>query len=126
MHAHTVCVTTNTYVCLVMELNHSESDVFHYIQWSKGNLNNVHVVLFYLCYNCLTDTHVLVQFLDEGKSGIVPTKRIKRMENLKCGDECEVLWSNKKVYSGVVIHLGMNIGHVARYSRCIYNSNSKH
>ena len=58
------------------------------------------------------DTHVLVQFLDEGKSGIVPFKRIKRKDNLKSGDECEVTWSNK-VYWAVMIISGTNIEYIA-------------
>ena len=68
---------------------------------------------FYLYCQLFADTHVLVQFLDEGKSGIVPIKRIKRKDDLKSGDECEVTWSNKKVYSAVVILSGTNIVYVA-------------
>ena len=69
----------------------------------------------YLYCKRFTDTHVLVQFLDEGKSKIVPIKRIKKMEDLKSGDEWQVIWSDKKVYLGVVIHSGMN------YRVCSYS-----
>ena len=67
---------------------------------------------FYLYCHLFTDTHVLVQFLDEDKSGIVPIKRIKRKDDLKSGDECKVTWLNK-VYSAVVILSGTNIVYVA-------------
>ena len=68
---------------------------------------------FYLYCQLLTDTHVVVQFLDEGKSGMVPIKQIIRKDDLKSGDECEVTWSNKKVYSAVIILSGTNIIYVA-------------
>ena len=61
-----------------------------------------------VCLLCafISDTHVLVQFKDEDKSAIVPIKRLKR-KDLKIGEECEVTWSDKKIYSGLVVFSGM-------------------
>ena len=41
---------------------------------------------------------MLVQFQDKGTSAIVPIKQLKGKDCLKIGDECEVMWSDKKMY----------------------------
>ena len=63
-----------------------------------------------VCLLCafISDTHVLVQFQDEDTSAIVPIKRLKRKDCLKIGEECKVTWSDKKIYSGLVVFSGMS------------------
>lgn len=56
---------------------------------------------------------MLVQFQDEDTSAIVPIKRLKKKDHLKIGDECEVTWSDKKVYSGLVVFSGISLGDLA-------------
>ena len=53
---------------------------------------------------------MLVQFQDEDTSAIVLIKRLKRKDYLKIGDECEVTWSDKKIYPGLVVFSGISIG----------------
>ena len=50
-----------------------------------------------------------MQFQEEDKSGIVPIKRLKPKDVLRVGEECEVIWSDRKVYFGVIICSGMNL-----------------
>lgn len=52
------------------------------------------------------DTHLLVQFCSEDSTSIVPIKRVKMEENLSVGDECDIVWSNNKVYRATVMCSG--------------------
>ena len=49
-------------------------------------------------------THLLVQFCEEEDStSIIPVKHVKMKEGLAVGDDCSVTWSNRKVYTGIVV-----------------------
>ena len=60
----------------------------------------------FLTVEYLTDTHALVNFSDENSCSIVPIKRLERKERLHVGDDCHVIWSDKKKYSGTLILSG--------------------
>ena len=57
-------------------------------------------------FSCL-DTH-LVQFCEEEDStSIIPVKHVKMKEGLAVGDDYSVTWSNRKVYTGIVMCSGV-------------------
>lgn len=61
------------------------------------------------CTKCflVSDTHALVQFLDEDATAIVPISRLKDPENLEHGGTCIVKWSNKKEYKALLLCSGL-------------------
>ena len=48
-------------------------------------------------------THMLVHFNEDNTSGIVPIKRLEKVDNFTTGQQCSVLWSNKKKYPGILM-----------------------
>ena len=77
-------------VCDQLEMNPLTSVSARRIEWSKGKYECVLIVIlvilgFSLCF-LLLDTHVLVHFNDEDRSGIVPIKRLKQKDELKFGE----------------------------------------
>jgi len=62
---------------------------------------HLYIVLF-------VDSHVLVHFDDENACSIVPVARIqKTSDDLSIGGKCLVMWHNKKIYDGTLMHSGM-------------------
>ena len=50
-----------------------------------------------------SDTHALVQFLDEDSTAIVPISRLKEQEHLEHGGSCIITWSDKKQYKALLL-----------------------
>ena len=73
--------------------------------------SSANILLHELC-SCMnfflfSDTHVLVQFLDEDATAIVPINRLKDPEGLEHGGACIVMWSNKKQYKALLLCSGL-------------------
>ena len=56
----------------------------------------------YLCF-------AEVKFLEEESTAIVPVSCIQQKETLEFGGSCSILWSNKKVYKGLLICSGIQV-----------------
>ena len=54
-----------------------------------------------------SDTHALVQFLDEDSTAIVPISRLKEQEHLEHGGSCIITWSDKKQYKALLLCSGL-------------------
>ena len=52
-----------------------------------------------------SDDYVLVNFMDEGCTAVVPLSRVRNTVN----DECFVLWDNRKEYKAYHLLTGMYI-----------------
>ena len=66
------------------------------------------MVFMYKMFFWFSDTHALVQFLDEeDATAIVPISRLKDPEGLEHGGACIVIWSNKKHYKALLLCLGL-------------------
>ena len=53
-----------------------------------------------------SDTHALVQFLDDECTAIVPIERVEDKENLEYNGSCKVKWSNRKIYHAFLLFSG--------------------
>lgn len=63
-----------------------------------------------------SDTHALVDFLEEDATAIVPISHLKKKENLEHGGSCLVLWS-EKVYKAFLICSGLyNLFHMLHFA----------
>lgn len=58
------------------------------------------------CVLLILDTHALIHFNGDNTSAIVPINRLKKEDNLTAGQQCSVIWSNKKKYPGVLMCSG--------------------
>ena len=55
------------------------------------------------------DTYALINFEDEGFTTVVPLARVALLSGsceLIVGKECDVLWTSKKHYCGILLLLG--------------------
>ena len=55
------------------------------------------------------DTYALINFEDEGSTTVVPLARVAPLSGsgeLIVGKECDVLWTSKKHYCGILLLLG--------------------
>ena len=50
-------------------------------------------------------THVLVEFIDEKRLGVVPLHRIKEKE-FQAGDQITIVWTDRKLYAATLILSG--------------------
>ena len=58
-------------------------------------------------------------FLDERKTSIVPLKRLVKKLGMRTGDQCDILWSDKKKYQGTLIFTGMIICLITRHCKLV-------
>lgn len=64
------------------------------------------------------DIHVLVRFIKEDKTGVVPVDRIQCKDTLEYGGSCRVVWSNK-IYNAFLICSGISVCQSKGYSLCL-------
>lgn len=66
------------------------------------------LVLIFGCkflYRFIACTHALVEFTEEGCTGVVPVQRVFG-ETFQVGTPVTVLWSNRKEYTAVFLYSG--------------------
>lgn len=68
----------------------------------------------YVCYllkesiyvHIILDTHALVRFLEDERTGLVPVGRIEKKDTLEYNGSCKVKWSNGKKYQAFLLVSG--------------------